>query len=83
MNELTEENLEQYVKDNLKVEKRILLTITVNGKEYTEPILIEHFYKVYERIAKGEQMFTIKIPKGAVESLKQKVLADKKGNYEI
>jgi hypothetical protein len=78
MTELTEENLDQYLKENLKVEKRIILSLTINGQEYTEPILVEQLFKVYERIAKGEQIFTTKFPKNSLESLKQKILEDKK-----
>jgi len=82
MNELTPEQLDQYIKENLKVEKRIILSITIEGKEYTEPVLVEQLFKVYERIAKGEQIFTTKFPKNSLESLKQRILKDK-GNYEI
>ena len=82
MNELTPEQLDQYIKKNLKVEKRIILSITIEGKEYTEPVLVEQLFKVYERIAKGEQIFTTKFPKNSLESLKQRILKDK-GNYEI
>jgi hypothetical protein len=77
MTELTEENLDQYIKENLKVEKRIILSLTINGKEYTEPILVESLFKVYERIAKGEQIFTTKFPKNSLESLKQRILKEK------
>ena len=80
MTELTEENLDQYIKENLKVEKRIILSLTINGQEYTEPILVEQLFKVYERIAKGEQIFTTKFPKNSLESLKQKILEDKKNS---
>ena len=76
MNELTSEQLDQYIKENLKVEKRIILSLTINGKEYTEPILVESLFKVYERIAKGEQIFTTKFPKNSLESLKQKILKE-------
>ena len=76
MTELTSEQLDQYLKENLKVEKRIILSLTINGKEYTEPILVESLFKVYERIAKGEQIFTIKFPKNSLESLKQKILKE-------
>jgi len=82
MNELTPEQLDQYIKENLKVEKRIILSITIEGQEYTEPVLVEQLFKVYERIAKGEQIFTTKFPKNSLESLKQRILKDK-GNYEI
>jgi len=82
MNELTPEQLDQYIKENLKVEKRIILSITIEGKEYTEPVLVEQLFKVYERIAKGEQIFTTKFPKNSLESLKQRILKDK-GNCEI
>jgi len=81
MNQLSQEQLEQYIKENLKIEKRIILTLTLNGKEYTEPILVESLFKVYERIAKGEQIFTNKIPKNALESLKAKILLDKNIEY--
>jgi len=81
MNELTPEQLDQYIKENLKVEKRIILSITIEGKEYTEPVLVEQLFKVYERIVKGEQIFTTKFPKNSLESLKQRILKDK-GNYE-
>ena len=67
MTELTEENLDQYIKENLKVEKRIILSLTINGKEYTEPVLVEQLFKVYERIAKGEQIFTTKFPKNSLK----------------
>ena len=76
MTELTSEQLDQYLKENLKVEKRIILSLTINGKEYTEPILVESLFKVYERIAKGEQIFTTKFPKNSLESLKQKILKE-------
>ncbi len=82
MNELTPEQLDQYIKENLKVEKRIILSITIEGQEYTEPVLVEQLFKVYERIAKGEQIFTTKFPKNSLESLKQRILKDK-GSYEI
>jgi len=78
MTELNEETLNQYIKENLKVEKRIILSLTINGKEYTEPVLVEQLFKVYERIAKGEQIFTTKFPKNSLESLKQRILEDKK-----
>ena len=78
MNELTPEQLDQYIKENLKVEKRIILSITIEGKEYTEPVLVEQLFKVYERIAKGEQIFTTKFPKNSLESLKQRILEDSK-----
>ena len=77
MTELTLEQLDQYIKENLKVEKRIILSLTINGKEYTEPILVESLFKVYERIARGEQIFTTKFPKNSLESLKQRILEDK------
>ena len=80
MNELTPEQLDQYIKENLKVEKRIILSITIEGKEYTEPVLVEQLFKVYERIAKGEQIFTTKFPKNSLESLKQRILEDKKNS---
>jgi len=76
MTELTEENLDQYIKENLKVEKRIILSLTINGKEYTEPVLVEQLFKVYERIARGEQIFTTKFPKNSLESLKQRILEE-------
>ena len=76
MTELTSEQLDQYLKENLKVEKIIILSLTINGKEYTEPILVESLFKVYERIAKGEQIFTTKFPKNSLESLKQKILKE-------
>ncbi len=76
MTELTPEQLDQYLKENLKVEKRIILSLTINGKEYTEPILVEQLFKVYERIARGEQIFTTKFPKNSLESLKNKILKE-------
>ena len=76
MTELTLEQLDQYLKENLKVEKRIILSLTINGNEYTEPVLVEQLFKVYERIAKGEQIFTTKFPKNSLESLKQKILKE-------
>ena len=76
MNELTPEQLDQYIKENLKVEKRIILSLTVNGKEYTEPVLVEQLFKVYERVARGEQIFTTKFPKNSLESLKQRILKE-------
>jgi len=78
---LTKENLDQYLKENLKVEKRIILSITIDGQEYTEPVLVEQLFKVYERIAKGEQIFTTKFPKNSLESLKNKILEDKFKEY--
>jgi hypothetical protein len=76
MTELTPEQLDQYLKENLKVEKRIILSLTINGKEYTEPILVEQLFKVYERITRGEQIFTTKFPKNSLESLKNKILKE-------
>jgi hypothetical protein len=76
MTELNEETLNQYIKENLKVEKRIILSLTIKGKEYTEPVLVEQLFKVYERIAKGEQIFTTKFPKNSLESLKNKILKE-------
>lgn len=81
MTELSEEQLNQYLKENLKVERTIALTITVNGKEYREPISREELLKVYERILKGEQIFVTKMPRYALESLKQKILEDKEKSY--
>ena len=75
-NELTPEQLDQYIKENLKVEKRIILSIAINGKEYTEPVLVESLFKVYKRVAKGEQIFTTKFPKNSLESLKQRILKE-------
>ena len=46
MTKLNEEALNQYLKENLKVEKRIVLSLTINGKEYTEPILVEQLFKI-------------------------------------
>jgi hypothetical protein len=83
MTELTEETINQYLKDNLKVERTISFSITVNGKEYRELISREELLKVYDRILKGEQIFVTKMPRYALESLKAKILEDKnnKNNY--
>jgi hypothetical protein len=80
MTELSEEQLNQYIKENLKVERTIALTITINGKEYVETISREELLKVYDRIQKGEQIFVTKMPRYALESLKQKILKDNKVN---
>jgi len=80
MTELNEEQLNQYFKENLKVVRTITFSITINGKEYTETISREELLKVYDRILKGEQIFVTKMPRYALESLKQKILEDTKNN---
>ena len=77
MNEvLTPEQLEQYIKENLKAERMIKLSITYQGKEYEEQVSIEQLFKVYERVMKREYIFATKIPPTTLESLKQRILAD-------
>jgi hypothetical protein len=80
MNENNTE-LEQKIKENLKVERLVLISVEINGKEYSQVIAEERLLKVYERIMKGEQIFTIKIPKNAIESLKEKILAAGAGKF--
>ena len=64
MNELTPEQLDQYIKENLKVKKRIILSITINGKEYTEPVLVEQFYsKSMKELPKESKYSLLNFPR--------------------
>lgn len=77
MNEIyTPEQLEEKIKENLKVERLVLISVEINGKEYSQVIAEERLLKIYERIMKGEQIFTTKIPKNAVENLKEKIMKE-------
>jgi len=80
---MTPEQLDNYLKENLKAERQIKLSITYQGKEYQEQVSIEQLFKVYERVLKREYIFATKIPPTTLESLKQKILADieKKDEY--
>jgi hypothetical protein len=83
MNDQETTELEQYIKENLKAERMIKLSITYQGKEYNEQVSIEQLFKVYERVMKREYIFATKIPPTTLESLKQRILADidKKNDY--
>lgn len=80
-NQENPEQLETYIKENLKVERKITLSITYQGKEYTEQVSVEQLFKVYERVTKRELVFNTRIPRYTLESLKQRILADLKTEY--
>jgi len=79
--EVSQEQLETYIKENLKAERTIKLTLTFNHKEYHEQVSIEQLFKVYERITKKELIFNTRIPRSTLESLRQKLLEDSKTQY--
>jgi hypothetical protein len=79
--ETNSEQLEAYIKENLKVERKIILSITYQGKEYTEQVSVEQLFKVYERLTKRELVFNTRIPRSTLESLRQKMLEDSKTQY--
>ena len=81
--EINPEQLETYIKENVKVERKITLFITYQGKEYTEQVSVEQLFKVYERVSKKELVFNTRIPRYTLESLRQRILADfnKKNDY--
>lgn len=79
--ETNPEQLETYIKENLKVERKITLSITYQGKEYSEQVSIEQLFKVYERVTKRELIFNTRIPRETLESLRQRILADLKTEY--
>jgi len=80
-NQESPEQLETYIKENLKVERKITLSITYQGKEYTEQVSLEQLFKVYERVTKKELIFNTRIPRDTLESLKQRILEDLKTEY--
>ena len=81
--EINAEQLEAYIKENLKVERKITLSITYHGKEYIEQVSVEQLFKVYERVSKKELVFNTRIPRDTLESLRQRILAgfNKKTDY--
>ena len=79
--ETNSEQLEAYIKENLKAERTIKLTLTFNHKEYHEQVSVEQLFKVYERVTKKELIFNTRIPRYTLESLKQKMLEDSKTQY--
>lgn len=79
--ELNSEQLEAYIKENLKVERKITLSLPYQGKEYTEQVSLEQLFKVYERVTKRELIFNTRIPRDTLESLKQRILIDNKTEY--
>ena len=79
--EINQEQLETFIKENLKAERTIKLTLTFNHKEYHEQVSIEQLFKVYERITKKELIFNTRIPRSTLESLRQKLLEDSKTQY--
>ena len=60
--EVSQEQLETYIKENLKAERTIKLTLTFNHKEYHEQVSVEQLFKVYERITKKELILTLESP---------------------
>jgi len=74
---LSEAKLDQFIKENLEVEQQVALSVTLNGKKYSETVSAESLLKVYEQAVKGEQIFSTKVPE-MFENLKQKILKDLK-----